>query len=144
MFAGVHWSCRVLHPLAQMEAARLGATHQGQPGLPHRLHPGDHLHNCGPHDNHPRGDSHRPGHYRHRCPGVFPLHRLEEQTCRSPETQRFRHFFTSETVCGGAAFQDRMKQREDRPSLLNINHPLLGVIVTGKESIIFSIIFDRI
>ena len=124
MFAGVHWSCCVLHPLAEMEAARLGTPYQGiiyhaalkiiktfyklnqtsgELHLPRHLHPGHHLHHCGPHDNHPRGDSHRPSNYRHRGPGVFPLHLLEEQTCSSAEAQRLRHFSPPETVCGGAA-----------------------------------------
>ena len=44
----------VLHPVAAVEAARLGAAHQGQPRVPHHLHPGHCLHHSGPHDRHAR------------------------------------------------------------------------------------------
>ena len=46
----------VLHPVAAVEAARLGAAHQGQPHLPHHLHPGHCLDHRGPHDRHPCRD----------------------------------------------------------------------------------------
>ena len=46
----------VLHPVAAVEAARLGAAHQGQPHLPHHLHPGHCLHHRRPHDRHARRD----------------------------------------------------------------------------------------
>ena len=40
----------VLHPVAAVEAARLGAAHQGQPHLPHRLHHCFHHDHSRPHD----------------------------------------------------------------------------------------------
>ena len=88
----------------------ISSTLPGQPHLPHHLHPGHHLHNRGPHDNHSRGDGHRPRHHRLGGPGVLPLHRLGEQTSSSPENERLRDLFTSETVCGDGPFQDRVKQ----------------------------------
>ena len=77
MFAGFYRSGCLLHSLAEMEAARLGTPYQGiiyhaalkiiktfyklnqtsgEPHLPRHLHPGHHLHYCGPHDNHTRRD----------------------------------------------------------------------------------------
>ena len=147
MFAGFYRSGCLLHSLAEMEAARLGTPYQGiiyhaalkiiktfykinqtsgEPHLPRHLHPGHHLHYCGPHDNHTRRDrcglptralddknhfnfSHRPGDHRHGGPRVFPLHLLAEQTCCAPDTQRLRHFSPPETSGRRPAQQERLK-----------------------------------
>ena len=53
---GLHRAGGVLHPLAAVEAARLGAAHQGEPRVPHHLHPGHCLHHRGAHDRHARRD----------------------------------------------------------------------------------------
>ena len=53
---GLHRAGGVLHPLAAVEAARLGAAHQGEPRVPHPLHPGHRLHHRGAHDRHARRD----------------------------------------------------------------------------------------
>ena len=49
---GLHRAGGVLHPVAAVEAARLGAAHQGQPRVPDHLHPGHCLHHRRPHDCH--------------------------------------------------------------------------------------------
>ena len=80
-FPGVHRPGSFLHPLAEVEAPRVGQAYQGPADFPSNLHHSHDLHHRGAHDLHPRRDSLGAGADSHWGPCLLRLCCLEEQTC---------------------------------------------------------------